>query len=94
MDDRLTPEQARQALTTAAWTVDDPESADHGRTLVHCLLGGIGADWDLDAALALVDGARDIRWVPHLLAHDLAVIAEDGRLHRFDVKRPAHQTAD
>jgi hypothetical protein len=57
----------------------DPDS---GRVTVHSLLGGIGADWDLDDALALVKQARAVSWLPHPLApgHGLCVLAEDAQV--------------
>lgn len=58
------------------------------RTLIHCFMGGMGADWDLDGAVALArkDGAQ-CAWAPNLMRHELAVYA-GGSMHRFDARRP------
>lgn len=57
------------------------------RTIVHCFLGGLGADWDLATAIALVRSAEKVGWVPHLLRHELAAL-KDGKLYCFEVSAP------
>lgn len=87
--DRLTADEAVERLTTAAFEVTDQESSDFGRKIVHCFAGGfLGADWDLDAAIAAVREAQDIAWTDDLLKHDLVVLTNDGRVRRFNVQRP------
>jgi hypothetical protein len=88
---RLTPEEAAQYLTESAFEVTDPESEDFGRKIVHSYADGLGADWDLQDVLGLLDEARDIAWLPgpFTLGHDLAVLTAEGRKLRFDVKAPA-----
>ena len=59
------------------------------RTLIHCFMGGLGADWDLAAAVEMARrGGAQCAWAPHMLGHDLAVFA-DGSMHRFEARRPA-----
>lgn len=86
------PEEAAEAATAAAFTVTDPESSNHGRTLLHCRAGGFGADWDLAPVLEVIRNAREIVWAPGPLTmgHDLLVIADDGVNYRFEVKTPSH----
>lgn len=86
----ITKAEASEALRGAAFTVDDPESSDHGRTLIHCQMSFTGADWDLDGALDLVARADQVAWTTHWLRHDLGVQA-DGRAHYFDVPRPERE---
>lgn len=59
------------------------------RRVIHSMRGGLGADWDLDGAIAAVESAREVAWVDHLLGHNLAVREADGRIVHFEVKRPA-----
>lgn len=87
--DALTVDEAVKHLTEAAFEVTDEESSDFGRKIVHCYSAGFGADWDLDNVVAEVENAREIRWVDHLLGHNLLVVSKDGRNRCFDVKRPA-----
>lgn len=84
----LTQDEAVDALRAAAFTVDYPESGDHGRTLIHSFIGGfIGADHDLDFALARVAEADEVAWATHPIHHDLAVRVRD-RVYRYSVRRP------
>lgn len=59
------------------------------RTLIHCLAGGLGADWNLADA---VDFARredaQCAWVRHLLGHELAIWS-GGKTRHFQARRPA-----
>lgn len=84
----ITKPEAVAALIAAASTVTDEASSDHGRTLIHCMMSFTGANWDLGDALALVEKSEQVAWTDNPFRHDLAVLA-DGRVHRFDVKRPA-----
>jgi hypothetical protein len=58
------------------------------RKRIHATAGGIGADWDADAAVrfARQPGAA-CSWAWSLMEHDLLVIAND-RLIRFEVRAP------
>lgn len=61
------------------------------RTVVHCRAGGIGADWDLDAALAVVASAQSAEWSRSLFGHDLLVTGADGDAYRFAVPMPGRE---
>jgi hypothetical protein len=91
MSVQITNSDAVEALLAAAHTVDDPESSDNGRTLIHCGMGGaglfIGADWDVDDAKRTIERADVCHWSKHIFGHELAVVA-DGKLYRFDVRAP------
>lgn len=56
--------------------------------LIHCMMGGFGADWSLAGAIGLArrDGAQ-CAWAPSIFRHDLAIQA-DGKMYRFDARRP------
>lgn len=70
-------EQFKRRATEAAFT--DPDS---GRVTVHSFLGPLGADWDLDDVLTLIDNAREVSWNPHpgVSSHELRVITTDSPL--------------
>ena len=70
------------ALRASAFTTTE------GRTIIHTLRGGFGADWDLESAIEFVRDAEEAHWIDHLTGHDLAAV-RDGRTVCFDVKRPA-----
>jgi len=92
----ITKDAAKEAARAGAFTIgEDYDGA--GRVILHSLLSGwIGADWDLDAVLALIDAAHVVCWQDGIAHHDLCVVADDpkqaagGRLqYNFDVRRPA-----
>jgi hypothetical protein len=56
------------------------------RKRIHCRLGGLGADWDLDKAVELVRGANGAAWIPSLMRHDLAVKSGDDVYH-FEARK-------
>lgn len=59
-----------------------------GRMLIHSILGGMGADHEVDDVLAQLDRATDVRWSDMgPLGHDL-VVTVDGRKYFYQVKRP------
>ena len=62
------------------------------RTLIHCFLGGFGADWDLEGAVQLVREAEKVGWAPSIFRHDLAAL-KDGKLYRFEVRAPEPEAA-
>lgn len=79
---------AHAAVTAQAWRVDDPESPDHGRSLVHCLMSFTGANWDEAAVHELIDRADLIAWRPHLFSGGPCLYVEaDGWRHYFDTIR-------
>lgn len=57
------------------------------RTLIHCFLGGLGADWDLDGAIELVRSAEKVGWVPNIFRHELGAL-KDGKLYCFQASAP------
>lgn len=83
----ITKQEAIAALRAGAFTVDDPESSDHGRTIVHCRMSFTGADWDLGDAIAEVERADQVGWVGSIFDHDLAVLS-GGKVYRFGIKQP------
>lgn len=88
----ITKDAAKEAVRAGAFTIgEDYEGA--GRVIVHCFIGMIGADWDLDTVLTEIDNAEEIGWTRHLFGHELAVLSalHDGRrtLYHFDVKQPS-----
>jgi hypothetical protein len=83
---RIDREAAAAALRAAAFRVEDPDSVDYGRTIIHCFIGSIGASWDLDAALLVVSKATLVAWTDNLFSHDLAVVA-NSKQYNFDVQR-------
>lgn len=91
---RITKEEASAALRAAAFTesVECPTCGQpregEGRTIIHSFLGGIGADHDLATALDYVERSDDRAWAPHLFGHELAV-AVDGKVYRYDARRPS-----
>lgn len=84
----ITKQAAAEALRTAAFRVDDLDSEDYGRVLIHCMGSFTGADWDLDDALGLLSKAQRVGWVDHLFDHDLLIVDADGRRWHFNAKRP------
>ena len=77
--------EALKALYRAAFTVTNKDDSAHGRTLIHCQMGGFGADWDTHAAMALLGHADKIYWTRHLIEHDL-IVEVDGKRYAFAVK--------
>lgn len=86
----ITKTEAAKALRAVAFKVTDEEDSAYGRTLVHCMRGFTGADWDLDDALELVEQATWTGWVDHLVGHDLQVVTDTGD-YWFDAKRTTNQ---
>lgn len=92
---RTNKTEAIQALGKAAWnremeTCGHTGCTDHlgpGIARIHTVAGGLGADWDLDAAIDYVENADEVWWVPNLFRHDLAV-KRDGRVVRFEARAP------
>lgn len=81
----ISKDEALEAVRKGAFVIDDPESDQHGRSIVHCFLGPIGADWDTDAVLDLIAQADEVAWVDNFLGHNLAVGCR-GKVYRFDVR--------
>lgn len=50
---------------------------------------GLGADWDLDAAVSFIESAVRCGWLVGAFGHELAVIGPDNYLIYFEAKRPA-----
>lgn len=92
------------ALRKASWTQYRDELSTCGHTgcqdhpgsveRIHSTLSGLGADWDVEAAVAFIESAQRCGWLAgSLLGHDLAVVGADGRRVRFEAKRPVEVTA-
>lgn len=92
----ITKAAAKEAARAAAWDEGQECPTCHdgkipgGRRVIHSFLGSLGADWNLDSVLDLIDGAEGVYWQAGFSGHDLAVITtSDRRLqYNFDVKRP------
>jgi hypothetical protein len=70
------------AVREQAFTVDD------GSRIVHCFVGAfIGADWDVEDVVREIEKAADVKWIGHLLGHDLAVLTAEGNVRCFQVTR-------
>ncbi len=90
----MSRQEFKDAATAQAFTVEDPDLYDYGRTLVHSFAGPFGADWDLAAVYEAIDAAAEVRWARGAaLSHELAVVEPGGRRVWFDVKAPASPTA-
>ena len=95
----ITKGAAKEAARAAAWDEGRECPTCHdgkipgGRRIIHSFLSGsLGADWDLDGVLDLIDEAEHVHWVANIFGHDLEVTAtRDGwqLQYNFDVKRPA-----
>jgi hypothetical protein len=57
------------------------------RKRIHCFLGGLGANWDLDEAVRFVRTAEKVGWAPNIFRHELAAL-KDGKIYAFDVPAP------
>lgn len=81
------------AATAAAWS---DETND--RTVIHSMVGLIGADWDLTAALDQIRAADELLWADDVFGHELLVRYTDTsgrkRTVRFDVRKPATPAND
>jgi len=81
-------EEVYETVMKAGFRVNEPDSSDFGRTLIHCFMGSFGADWDKDEVLKLIGKAEQIAWVKgQIFGHELGVRA-NGKNHYFDVKAP------
>jgi hypothetical protein len=90
----LDREEIKRLMREASW--EQPLRCTHcdgegnlpgGPRQIHTLLGGFGADWNLDDALAAIDRATDVQWGWSLLGHDLKALV-DGKVVAFGVSRP------
>jgi hypothetical protein len=62
------------------------------RVLVHCQMGFMGADWDLETAVAVVRQADEIGWCPPFMGgHNLVVIA-GAKQYNFQVRKPGEDS--
>jgi hypothetical protein len=90
---QLTKEEAEAAARRCAFVVvDDLESDEYdpnvGRSIIHCFRGSIGADWDLDSVLRVIERADQWAWADSLFGRCLAVLY-DGKVYVFDTVVPA-----
>lgn len=92
------------AVRDAAWvqyrselaTCGHPGCEDHpgGVERIHTRSRhGIGADWDLDAAVAFIESAERCGWMVRAIGHDLLVVGPNDYLISFEAKQPAEVTA-
>jgi hypothetical protein len=79
-----------EAVQTSAW--DEGRECPHckgegrlypGRRIIHCILGGIGADWDEADVLDLIQKADAVKWHRGLLGTVIAAHYED-KWYAFD----------
>lgn len=54
---------------------------------IHCFMGFIGADWNKQSVIDLINKSDRIAWADNMFEHNLAVINE-GKLYNFDIKFP------
>jgi hypothetical protein len=69
---------------------------DHpgGVQRIHSMLGGFGADWDVDDVVLFIETAERCGWLEgSFLGHQLAVVGADGRRMRFEANRPTGDAA-
>lgn len=71
-------ESYKRAVTGSAF--ETPE----GRRLHHCFLGGIGADWDEDAVLDLLDRAPEAYLESSFIWGDGLAVYVDNKRYFFD----------
>lgn len=98
-----TPEEAIAAVRACAFIPEDDPDDDPGWAarelerypggIVHCRLGGMGADWSADAAVELIKSAEACGWDRALFADHLCliVVTDDGdrlRNYVFDTVKP------
>lgn len=57
------------------------------REVVHCFLGGLGADWDAENAIVLARAAAEATWVQTMLGRCLGLLVEN-RTYIFDTVVP------
>lgn len=83
--------EERRSVTLTAIIERARAALGQNRRMVHNFAhaGGmaLGADQDLDEAIARVMEADEVAWVSHSMGHDLAVRVGD-RVYYYDVKRP------
>jgi hypothetical protein len=93
----ISRDEAKEAIRRCAFTIPaDLEGA--GREIVHCFLGGIGADWDAADAEVAVDncveteGAPQVGWADTLFGECLVVLVprDEGHYRQltFDTVTP------
>jgi hypothetical protein len=80
----ITKEEATKKLREKAFRVENPDSSDFGRSIIHSFRGNFGADWDLDNALLELSKAEKVAYTDHIFGHYLAIETKDGVV-RFDV---------
>lgn len=97
----LTAEEAVAAIERCAMEVTetmlDGQTVD--RRIVHCFMGGIGADWDVESAVECVrdayvnEGVPQIAWIDTVFGRCLVVLQSEpdgdgGRRRLFDTVVP------
>jgi hypothetical protein len=80
-------EEAVTAVRLQAFTVEDMDSPDYRRRLVHCLSGGFGADWDEGDVIRKIAQAKEIYWQHYFAGHDLHVVSSGLCLYHFQIEK-------
>lgn len=99
-------EEFLAAARAQAWPErndDCPDCAERAgrqpRMIIHSMRGTLGADWDLQNVLDLIEEASDVWWIgedtetlgdiiARATGHTLAVREYDGKVIRFAVSKP------
>lgn len=73
-------------IDDGTWHISDRQSR---REIVHCFLGSMGADWDVEDVVALIKRSESRSWQPVLLAGGECLIVDSGgKRYSFDDVKP------
>jgi hypothetical protein len=85
-DPKLMPESARSMIRALSFLL----AMAFGQFIVGnptLLPYFTGADWDVEDVVREIEKAADVKWIGHLLGHDLAVLTAEGNVRCFQVTR-------
>lgn len=97
----ITKDEAITFVTEASWPGRPVVTCGHrgceehvedGERYIH-VFSGFGMDMPLAGVIEEIRTAQRTGWIDHLLRHDLACITAEGRVHCYDVRRPAEVSA-
>lgn len=93
MRTELTVDEAIAAIERCAFTIpeldDDGEpNYQGGRRIVHCFIGTMGADWDVEDAINEVRIAAAVGWRRTLFGECLVAVPSNGNWRAFDTVTP------